>query len=203
MPKDLLDYYNQIGINHMKEAMRNNPKLHFDEVRKVFSKKKKYNIDNRTELLNLVKNTPAGILENEDLYSSYPFLKEELALLKQQKQVRYLEVGKKVIIFSKDEVYDKDCENLPKIMKEKWKETIKNLHNYLVREKVEDYSKMLKNDKKKKKNQRKSRRNVIFNDWMKDEIDFSEVVKANAQEEERNSSNKRLKNNRMKFNFMK
>lgn len=166
----VLQKYN-VSRSELRENLSNNSRFTFDGQR--IYRRKKFDISNETDLLELLKGQKNGVEENQDLYDCYMSCKRDIEDMKKKGNLRVVEnkAENKKYLFLKNEKYQsKEFDDVIEKMKRKWSEVIENEYSMKTRE-IEIKNKARIDRKARRK--RKIRK--IHNYWMKGIIDFRDI----------------------------
>ena len=156
----------------------NHEKIIYDPQRRVFHKKKMYQISRKEELLEEIERSPFGIENNKDLTDCYQGCEKDLKELIDAKAVREIRdlKNKKSIIFPKDPEFDKDF--LEKEIPEDFKFSVREEFNKICNDRINAPSEISgdrASQKQKDKKKNKRRNNKIVNVWMVGNINFDDM----------------------------
>lgn len=168
---DLILQKNGVSRSELRESLQNNSRFSCD-LHKIY-RRKKYEIKNETELVELLKTRTEGIEENKELYDCYQSCKRDIENMKNKGNLRIIENKneKRVYLFLKDDKYErKEYQDISEKIRKKWGEVIET--EYSIKTKEIEITNKGKNTKKIKRRRNKRK---IHNTWMKEIIDFEEI----------------------------
>lgn len=172
--KILLKY--NVSRAELRESLYNNIRFSFDGQR-IF-RKKKYDISNESDLIELLKKRKDGLEEDNDLFDCYNSCKMDIDKMKEKGLLRIVEnkSDNKKYLFLKNEKYNSlEYVDVLDKMKLKWAEVIEPEYSIKTREFE------MKNKEKAERKTRRKKIRKIHNYWMIGAIDFREINKAGAE----------------------
>jgi hypothetical protein len=157
----------------------NHPKIIFDAPKKIFYKKKMYQISKKEDLLEEIERSQYGIENNRDLTDCYQGCDKDLKELIESKAVREIidTKNRKSLIFPKDPDFDKEYsgKDIPEDFKRSIRDELWKISNDRINppnEAAGDGGKSKKAEKK----ERKKKKPSITNTWMRDVMDFDKPI---------------------------
>lgn len=165
-----LQKYN-VSRSELRENLSNNSRFSFDG-QKIY-RRKKFDISNETDLVELLKVQKNGVEENQDLYDCYMSCKRDIEEMKKKGNLRVVEnkAENKKYLFLKNEKYQyKEFEDVIEKMKRKWAEVLESEYSMKTGEiETKNRSRMDRKARRKRKIRK------IHNYWMKGIIDFRDI----------------------------